>query len=252
MQRDDEAGVEFVDAEPDGGADEELGQPAGFPRLRRARLPLFAVAAVALIGLVVVTVVTGPSGSPSAAPATVTVAPSPSESLTTPSALPSNGVTFSLRSGLVAVLQPPSGHRSSSRLEVLPTGVTCPLGSSCATLFRTPAAVRAAVRHDLPEAGDLQAVTTIVHADLPGSQLLFRRVTGRIGSARLVVTVRGASRRDEIGWNDSENARRAVVSATQHVDGRLVTVRVTAPPGFGIDIAAVRRLAADARLGRLA
>ena len=254
MGRDDSNySVEFVVPEPDDSAGEELVHPAGFPRLRRARLPLFVAGAVGLIALIAVNVANGPSGSPSAAPVTVTAGPtSPEPAPSTPSN--GNSVTFALRSGYIAVLHPASGRRATARIEVLPADVTCPSGASCAVLFRTSKSVAAAVHRALPKATELQTVTTTEHEDLPGSQLLLRRITGRIGVARLSVKVAPvqAGAHVLIGWNATEDAKRTLVSATDDVAGQTVSVRVTAPPGYNIDIAAVRRLAADSRLARLA
>ena len=119
---DDRHGVEFLDAEPSDGADEELEQPAERAWLRKARLPLLVAAAVALVAVVVANVLTGSHGTPAAGPATVTATP-------TPSSTPTSAAT----SGSV-VLRLPAG-----RSVELPRGeLTCRIATACAVELDTP------------------------------------------------------------------------------------------------------------------
>ncbi|MBE7188701.1 hypothetical protein [Jatrophihabitans endophyticus] len=214
--------VQFVVSDADHGEDEDLVQPPGFPRLRRARVPLLVAGAAALIAIVAVNVATGPSGVPSAQ-TTVTVSPSATSSAP-------------------AAPVPPA---TTGRLH-------CPLGSSCAVVFQAPSAITAAVRRELPGVRGLKVVTTVVHGDLPGSTLLSRRITGRTGRAQLLIEITPAGQHDRLGWNSREDAARTTVTATDHVAGRLVSVRLTAPPGYDLDVPTARRLATEQQLTRLA
>ena len=241
--RDDDGSqfIEFVVSEDGDGPDEELAQPIGFPRLRKARLPLFVAAADALIAVIAVNVANGPSGSPSAARQTVTVSPSTSLPVPPPD---TGGLEF--HPGLT--LHVPPGQRRSFRIP----DVTCPSGASCAVTFATPKSVLAAIRRQLPNARKLHTVTTTFHQDVPGSRLLVRQITGRIGTARLVIDITRAGLHDALGSNAAETASQTIVTAGHHVDGRLISARLTAPPGAHASIYAMGRLVADSRLTDLA
>lgn len=128
----------------------------------------------------------------------------------------------------------------------------CPVAASCSIVVTTPTAVSAAIHESLPAERDVMTATTLAHEDAPGSRLYARQIRAEAGTAHLRVQVRPSGQHDRIGWNAAETARSTSVVVTHHTAGSLVTLRLTAPPGFGPDIPALQRLAADQRLLALA
>jgi hypothetical protein len=250
--------IEFVDPDPDQGADEEL--TAGptrqwSPRVKRAvRVGAGAVLAV-VVGSVLVAVLQHGGGGKAAGGSSVL----PASPVLAPEAPPSafrvdhlGGAPEGARPGTLAGQTPqPSFDPTSSTLEPstspgLSINIDCPVVDACQIDLVLPPAVLDALRARLGTVTHLTGASVLVTGRTPA--LRDRQISARAGRLNVRVAVAPATAGARPRSSSSTVGAGITVSATAIERGFAVTVTVSGPDTQAPGQPTVEALAADRRL----